>query len=121
MIKNRFNSLMTKIRGGSKRDREETTVQKVIKHIKKQISNIERRKKKKECTLNEIRQEFIEQDAAKADAVYTVKLEEHDESPSCFKMESNEKVSLPSSNDETIKKEESEVKDFSMKESVESE
>ena len=48
MIKNRYNSLITKLRGGSRKEREEQVIQKVIKHIKKQLANLERRKIKKD-------------------------------------------------------------------------
>ena len=46
MIKNRYNSLMTKQKY-NKKEREDLMVQKVIKLLKKQISNIEKRKLKK--------------------------------------------------------------------------
>ena len=48
MIKNRFNSLMTKLRGNSKKEKEDHVIQKVIKHIKKQLANHERRKQRKD-------------------------------------------------------------------------
>lgn len=48
MIKNRYNSLVTKLRGNGKKEREDLVIQKVIKHIKKQLANLERRKQRKE-------------------------------------------------------------------------
>ena len=48
MIKNRYNSLVTKLRGNGKKEREDLIIQKVIKHIKKQLANLERRKQRKE-------------------------------------------------------------------------
>ena len=48
MIKNRYNSLVTKLRGNGKKEREDIVIQKVIKHIKKQLANLERRKQRKE-------------------------------------------------------------------------
>lgn len=46
MIKNRFNSLMTKMKA-NKRDKEENMIQKIIRQLKKQLANIEKRKQKK--------------------------------------------------------------------------
>ena len=48
MVKNRYNSLITKLRGNNKKEKEEQVIQKVIKHVKKQLANLERRKIKKE-------------------------------------------------------------------------
>lgn len=46
MIKNRFNSLISKQRR-SKKEREEHLILRIIKQLKKQIANAELRKKKK--------------------------------------------------------------------------
>jgi hypothetical protein len=52
MIKNRYNSLLSKQRR-SKKEREEHLIQKIIKQLKKQINNAELRKKRKEQNAKE--------------------------------------------------------------------
>lgn len=52
MIKNRYNSLLSKQRR-SKKEREEHLIQKIIKQLKKQINNAELRKKRKEQNARE--------------------------------------------------------------------
>jgi hypothetical protein len=47
MIKNRYNSLVNKQRG-NKKEREELTVSKIRKQLRKQIENNEKKKHKKE-------------------------------------------------------------------------
>jgi hypothetical protein len=47
MIKNRFNSLISKLKC-SKREKEEQMMIKIIRQLKKQISNMEKRKQKRE-------------------------------------------------------------------------
>lgn len=60
MIKNRFNSLMNRQKY-SRKEREDHMVQKIIRQLKKQISNIEKRKQKKEEKLEKLKEEKSEE------------------------------------------------------------
>ena len=119
MIKNRYNSLITKLRGTAKKEKEEQIIQKVLKHVKKQLANLERRKQKKEKDIQEKEMNF--RIIPEVEEIPKLPLKE--EPPiECFSslknLDSNEKIAL-SSDDETIKKEDSENKTFLIQESEE--
>ena len=94
---------MTKLRGNSKKEKEDHVIQKVIKHIKKQLANHERRKQRKDekDEQKEIPREIVPE--------LFVKQEDRHDTP-----ESVEKGSLPSSHDSTVKKEDHEIKSYTV-------